>query len=30
VAGFMCELFHWPGHVMNYFLHPCVLYACGP
>lgn len=30
VAGFMCELFHWPGRVLNYFLHPHVLYACGP
>ena len=30
MVDFMCKLFHWPGRVMDYFLHPCVLYACGP
>ncbi|MGZ3336375.1 MAG: IS630 family transposase, partial [Isosphaeraceae bacterium] len=26
---FMRRLFSAPEHVMNYFLHPCVLYAAG-
>lgn len=30
IQGFMRKLVHWPGQVMNYFLHPCVLYAAGP
>lgn len=29
VVSFMCGLFDLPGRVMNYFLHPCVLYASG-
>jgi transposase len=29
VVSFMCGLFELPGRVMNYFLHPCVLYASG-
>jgi transposase len=29
VASFMCGLFDLPGRVMNYFLHPRVLYASG-
>src|SRR5512142_2570003 len=29
IQHFMRKLFHWPGHVMNYFLHPCVQYAAG-
>lgn len=29
VVSFMCGLFHLPGRVMNYFLHPRVLYAAG-
>jgi transposase len=29
VVSFMCDLFELPGRVMNYFLHPCVLYASG-
>jgi transposase len=29
IQHFMRKLFHWPEHVMNYFLHPCVQYAAG-
>src|SRR5512135_2621996 len=29
IQHFMRKLFHWHGHVMNYFLHPCVQYAAG-
>lgn len=29
IQHFMRKVFHWPGHVMNYFLHPCVQYAAG-
>jgi transposase len=29
VVSFMCDLFELPGRVMNYFLHPGVLYASG-
>jgi transposase len=30
IHGFLRKLLHWPEHVMNYFLHPCALYASGP
>jgi len=29
IQSFLQRLVHWPAHVMNYFLHPCVLYASG-
>jgi transposase len=29
IQHFMRKLFHWPEHVRNYFLHPCVQYAAG-
>ncbi|HSR37013.1 MAG TPA: IS630 family transposase [Desulfurivibrionaceae bacterium] len=29
IQHFMRKLFHWPEHVMNYILHPCVQYAAG-